>query len=126
MKQFTQVIINTLLLILVLIFIISTSCQKQDPIRAFKPITEKYIEVWCTGNLDLLDNIIDTYFVRHESPSSTSGANGLDSLKNVIISIRKSFPDFHMTLEEEIYVDDKSVLRWSYTATNTGPELFYT
>lgn len=120
MKQLTQTIINTVLWALVLVFLVATGCQQPDAAQKLKPIVEAYAEVWNTGNLNALDAIIDPQFVRHTSPAGTISAAGLDSLKKVIANLRTAYPDFHVTLDEEIYFGEKAVVRWSYIATNTG------
>ncbi len=121
MKQLSQSIFNIVSLSLVAIFFIATGCQQPDASKELKPIGDAYVEAWNTGNLDPLDAIIDSQFVRHVSSASKTGAVDLDSLKSVISNFRTTYPDMHVTLEEEIYAGDKSVARWTYTATNTGP-----
>jgi predicted ester cyclase len=111
-------------LVILTIVVLASGCQQADPSRVLKPITDKYVEAWNTGNLDILDEIIDPQFVRHISASSTTSAVGLDSLKKVISNFRKTYPDFQVTLDDEIFVGNKSVGRWRYTATNTGPGNF--
>lgn len=104
--------------VLALLFV-AIGCQPQDASQELKPIGEVYAEAWNTGNLDLLDDIIDPQFVR--LTGSETSAVGLDSLKQYITAFRTTYPDFHVTIDEGIYVGDKSAARWSYTATNTGP-----
>ena len=121
MKQLSQTIFKIVSLGLVTLFFIASGCQQPDASKELKPITDAYVEAWNTGNLDPLDAIIDSQFVRHVSSASKTGAVDLDSLKRVISNFRTTYPDFHLTLDEEIFVGDKSVGRWTYTATNTGP-----
>jgi predicted ester cyclase len=106
---------------LVTTFFVAIGCQQPDASRELKPIVDVYVEAWNTGDLDALDAIIDPQFVRHVSPTSPTSAAGLDSLKKVISTFRTTYPDFQVTIDEEIYAGSKSVGRWSYTATNTGP-----
>ena len=98
---------------------LAVGCQQQDTSKEWKPILDGVVEAWNTGNLDLLDDIIDPQFVKLVGSDTT--AVGLDSLKQNITTLRTTYPDFHFTLDEEIYVGDKSAVRWSFTATNTGP-----
>ena len=104
--------------VLALLFV-AVGCQPQDASQELKPLGEVYAEVWSTGNLDLLDDLIDPQFVRLSGSDTT--AVGLESLKQVITAFRTTYPDFHVTIDERIYVGDKGAIRWSYTATNTGP-----
>lgn len=121
MTQLSQTIFKSVILGLVTLFFVATGCQQPDASKELKPITDALVEAWNTGNLDPLDAIIDSQYVRHVSPASKTGAVGLDSLKKVISNVRTTYPDFHITLDEEIYVGDKAASRWRYTATNTGP-----
>ena len=81
---------------------------------------DAYVEVWNTGNVDALDAIVDAGVQRHASPTTTVRATSLDELKQAITNIRVQFPDFHVSLDEEIYVAGKSAIRWTITGTHTG------
>jgi predicted ester cyclase len=125
MKQPTQTLTSTVFVALLMALFFAMSCQQPDASQKLKPIVDAYGEVWNTGNLDALDAIIDPQFVRHASSSGTTSAvAGLDALKKVIANLRTTYPDFHMTLDEEIYAGEKAVVRWSYIGTNTGPGNF--
>jgi predicted ester cyclase len=125
MKQLIQIIIDSKFMVsITMLLVIALGCQQPDASKELKPIADTYVEAWNTGNLDLLDAIIDPQYVRHISPTSTTSAVGLDSLKSIISTFRKTYPDFQVTLDEEIYVGDKSVGRWRYSATNTGQGSF--
>ncbi len=104
--------------VLALLFL-ATGCQQQDTSKEWEPISDVYVEAWNTGNLDLLDEVIDPQFVRLTGSDTT--VVGLDSLKQYIIAVRTTYPDFHLTIDEVIYVGDRGAARWSITATNTGP-----
>lgn len=120
MKQLFKTIYKTIILSLLTLSFIAIGCQQPDSSNELKPIADAYAEAWNTGNLDPLNDIIDPQFVRHSSSAPTTGVVGLDSLKNEISNFRTAFPDLHFTLDEEIYVGDKSVKRYRYTATHTG------
>ncbi len=104
--------------VLALLFL-AVGCQQQDTSKEWKPITDGYVKAWNTGNLEILDGIVDPQFVR--IVGSTTLAEGLDSLKKYISSARETYPDFHVTIDERIYAGDKAASRWTVTATNTGP-----
>ncbi len=103
------------------IFFFAVSCEKPDASIELKPLTDKYIEAWNTGNVDLLDDICDVNYVRRMSPASRSGADGLESLKTVITGFRTAYPDFHVTIVEIIYLKNKVISRYTFSGTNTGP-----
>lgn len=97
---------------------LATGCTQQDTAEAWKPIEEGYVEAWNTGNLDILDGILDANFVRFDGANME--ANGLDSMKMVITSIREIYPDFQTTIDEAIYAGDRAACRWHYTGTHSG------
>jgi predicted ester cyclase len=121
MKHLSKLILESISLGLMVLFLFSIGCQQSDASKEFKLIVDAYIDTWNTGNLNTLDAIIDQQFIRHVSPASTTGAVDLDSLKKVISNFRTTYPDFQVTLDEEIYTDNKGAGRWRYTGTNTGP-----
>jgi predicted ester cyclase len=82
---------------------------------------EKYVEAWNTGNVDILDAAVAPNFTRRMSFAARTAADSLASLKEVILSHRASFPDFHVELQEVIYLENKTVSRYKYSGTNTGP-----
>lgn len=108
-------------LIALAMFVFAANGQNSDAKKELKPLTDKYVEVWNTGNIDLLDGIIAPQYVRHMSPTSRSAAKDLDALKKAIISIRTAYPDFHVTMVEEIYLKNKAITRYKFSGTNTGP-----
>lgn len=97
-------------------------CQVPDPVQEasakLKPVVDAYIQAWNTGNIDTLNAICVPQVVRYDRMVETF--RGLDSLKGVIARIRQMYPDFKVTREEEFYVGDHAVVRWTITGTNTG------
>ncbi len=106
--------------VLALVLIAGCQTPPPDPAAELKPIMDAYVEVWNTGNVDALDAIVDAGVQRHASPTTTVRATSLDELKQAITNIRVQFPDFHVSLDEEIYVAGKSAIRWTITGTHTG------
>lgn len=121
MKQLINPIIKSGSLFLIIAVIFATGCQQQkpDPSVELKPILEKGIAIWNTGNFDEVDAIWDENFVRTES--DLPDVKGIDGLKNVVTAFRTPYPDMKLTAEEEIYADNKITIRWNLTGTNTGP-----
>lgn len=102
------------------IFIIG--CQQQKDYSAeLKPLVDKYVEVWNTGNVDELDAVMDVNFVRHAGATS---AEGLDNIKKLVTGTRTAFPDIKLVLDNEIYSENRFASRFYFTATNTGPGQF--
>jgi predicted ester cyclase len=105
--------------VLTAIILFTAGCQQQkDHSKEIDPIVDKYVEVWNTGNVDELDAVIDTNFVRHAESTSTEG---LDNLKKLITGTRTAFPDLDLVLNDKIYSENRFAAHFSFTATNTGP-----
>ena len=102
-------------------FIYISGCQpmKSDPSQEMKPIADKYLDVWNTGNLDELNSIIDSSFVYMQNAEPQ--VMGLDGIKKEITQIRTAFPDLKITSENLIYGENGWAVRWKLTGTNTGP-----
>ena len=120
MKKLIQSILKAGSLFLVFVAILTAGCQqpKPDASQELKPLIDKYVEVWNTGNVDELDAIMDINFVRNAEASS---AEGLDNLKKLVTGTRTAFPDINLVLNNEIYTENRFAARFSFTATNTGP-----
>lgn len=108
----------------IMLFITATGCQEPpppppNPAETLAPIVEAYAAVWNTGDTAALDTLLTSTFVRHAS--ANSAANGRDSLKQVITAFRTTYPDFNVALNEVVYSENRAAIRWSFTATNTGP-----
>jgi len=101
------------------------SCQPAAPTDhsvELRPIIDGYVEAWNTGNMDALDSIIAANYQR--SGPSGGDASSLEELKAVIGRFRTAFPDARVTVDEADYLDNRSVIRWTYTGTNTGEGQF--
>jgi predicted ester cyclase len=121
MKLLLQSNIKVVIFTLTTLLFFTIGCQQPDPALELKPKFDAGVEAWNTGNLDGLDDIIDSQYVRHVSPSTQStSAEGLDSLKRVITNLRKIYPDFNLTVDDEVYGVDKAAARWRYTGTHSG------
>lgn len=119
MKQFIIRILRASSLFLVLTFFIFSGCQQQkDYSKELKPLVDKYLQAWQTGNVDELEAIFHPNFIRHSDKSSS--ANNLEELKKVIKEFKDNFQDAKLISEEEIFTENKFSGRWSFTATSTG------
>ena len=111
------------LLILLVSVCILIGCQPRDPVQEatakLKPVVDAYYQAWNTGKLDTLNAICDPQVVRYAG--LTGADRGVDSLKQMIAGIRTMFPDFKVTVEEELYVGNHAVTRWTITGTNSVP-----
>lgn len=122
MKKFLMIIP------LVIMLCFAFSCQKQATEEALEGITEEealqivghILEIFNEGNLALVDELYKPGFVRHDR-ALPEDIVGLDAFKNYVTSLRTAYPDFRVTVDEQIVKGDKIVTRWTVTATNTGP-----
>ena len=68
-------------------------------------------EAWSTGNVAIFDEVC--------APNYGIGDGGtLQTLKDVVLSTRKSFPDLHCTVEEIIAEGDTVAYRWTMRGTH--------
>ncbi len=85
---------------------------------ANREVVLKYHEVWTTGRLNDLDNILAEDFVCH----FIGGLEwiGLDGAKNSISNHKVSFPDWKEKVVDIIAERDKVVTRFKSTGTHQG------
>ncbi|MBT8385980.1 MAG: ester cyclase [Ignavibacteria bacterium] len=106
--------------LLVLIFQLTTSCQKTDYKQQIDPLLDKYLHVWNSGNFEELDAITSPEFELRMNPDFKP-KTGRKLLKEEITNTRKAFPDFYLAVEKRFFVGDSAVaIQWLLTGTNTG------
>ncbi len=79
-------------------------------------------EVWSRGDLDRLDEILAPEAVHHD-PYDPHGAEGLAAMKESITRLRGKYPDFQMTVEDQVAEGDKVATRWIATMTQLGTQV---
>ncbi len=86
-----------------------------------KALVRRYFEeIWDKGNLELIDELFTTNFVRH-GPSATEGeVRGLEGFKGVVSMYRTAFPDLRVPIEDLIAEGDRVVTRWTARGTHQG------
>ena len=84
-------------------------------------LVRRYFEgIWDDGNLDLIDELFTTNFVRH-GPTATEGeVRGLEGFKGVVGMYRTAFPDLRVPIEDLIAEGDRVVSRWTARGTHQG------
>lgn len=107
------------LILLLSIFISFLGCQKKPSSQNLKPIIDKYVEFWNTGNFAGIEEILHPEFELRMTPKFEP-ETGIESFKESVIKWRKAYPDFHIVVDEIIYGINKVAARWTITATNTG------
>jgi predicted ester cyclase len=106
----------------VISFALLAGCAQPDPAVRLEPVIDAFVEVWNTGDYEVLDRICDPNFELHVTPGYEV-AVGLDSLKAEMNRNRTMFPDFHVTIDDRFYTETAVFSRWTVTGTNTGPGL---
>ena len=86
-----------------------------------KALVRRYFEeIWDKGNLDLIDELFTTNFVRH-GPTGTEGVvRGLEGFKGLVSMYRTAFPDLQIPIADVIAEGDRVVTRWMTRGTHQG------
>jgi steroid delta-isomerase-like uncharacterized protein len=84
-----------------------------------KAIQRRWIEEgWNKHDPDLVDELFDADFVMH-SPGRPEG-DSREDFKNNMIAALNTFPDLHVTLDDQIAEGDKVVNRLTFAGTHSG------
>jgi serine phosphatase RsbU (regulator of sigma subunit) len=82
-----------------------------------KAIFRRYIEeVWNRTNLELVDEIFDRY-ISHQ-PEGPSLERGPEDVKHFVSEFRSAFPDFRISIDDQIAEGDKVVVRATIRGTH--------
>ena len=81
--------------------------------EANKAIMRRFVEVWNTDNVDLIDEVVAADCVL-----PNLGVRGAEALKQGVTAFRSIFPDTHLTTEDVIAEGDKVVVRISGSGTH--------
>ncbi|MBV9711630.1 MAG: ester cyclase [Ktedonobacteraceae bacterium] len=69
------------------------------------------------GKLELVDKLFTTNFVDHSTPEQATGPAGV---KDFFSSVRSSFPDLHVSIDDIIAEDSRVVVRTTWQGTHLG------
>ena len=72
-------------------------------------------EGWNQGRLEVVDELV----ARDAVPAHQSPSPGRQSWKDAIVMYRSAFPDLTYRIDDLFGAEDKVVLRWTATATDT-------
>ena len=85
----------------------------------YKSLVRRFIErVYNAGDVDFVDSIVAPEFVRHGIGGTM---HGRQVIKDRVAAARTAFPDFHITIEDQIAEADKVVTRQTHRGTHKGP-----
>lgn len=72
-------------------------------------------EIFNQGNLAVADTIVAADYINHNpAPGEPPGCEGL---KQFVTYMRNTFPDLHITVEDQVAEDDKVVTRFTISGT---------
>lgn len=83
-----------------------------------KGFAQKIVEMFNTGNLDLAKEVFSENYVDHQKPDFIS-FDGYQEFQEIIKLARKSLPELKVIIEDEIYIENKFVLRLSWKSFNS-------
>ncbi len=106
--------------ILVVFLGLVLGCQQAGITAQDEERNRKVLEIWNTGNLELVDEVFSPDYERHYV-DIYEDIVGADAFKEWVTSTRTTFPDFNVTIHEQIKSGDTFASRWTLTGTNTGP-----
>jgi steroid delta-isomerase-like uncharacterized protein len=85
-----------------------------------KALVRRFIEeVWNSGNLDAIDELIAENHVDHD-PAQAGGPGGRQALRAFIEMYRAAYPDTHLAIGEMIAEGDLVAMTWTATGTHQG------
>lgn len=87
-----------------------------------KEIIRHWVDVWNTGNLEPLQELIAPDYVAHFQDRTMRPESGPEWYRQYIAQARTAFPDFHVTTEDLLTDGDKVVGRWAWSGTHLGDE----
>jgi hypothetical protein len=109
-----------LFLLFLIALLLLMSCAEQYNPEKIKPVLDKYVEAWNTGDLALLNGVVDTSFELRKIPDFKP-MHGIKALENYIIGTRTVVPDFTLKESEKLFISDTAVvLTWTVTGTYKG------
>jgi steroid delta-isomerase-like uncharacterized protein len=84
-----------------------------------KALIEQDLQVWNDGDVSVYDEILHPDFVRHEMDIKDDMV-GIEANKKNVQFNRTAFPDFHVSADNAIFIEDTIVMRWTLTGTHLG------
>jgi steroid delta-isomerase-like uncharacterized protein len=84
-----------------------------------KDIIRRLCEEINKGNLDAVDEIFASDYVRHD-PSDLLSDIGREEYKQTFTKLRRAFPDAHWSLEDLLSDGDKVIGRWAFHGIHRG------
>lgn len=109
-----------LMLALIAVLFLFFGCQSNSEVTNLdsnRNLVKQYHEVWSTGDIEKLNEILSPDFVCHYLTDEEW--KGIDASKTEIANWRKLFPDWNEEIVDVIQEKDKVVTRYKSSATHT-------
>lgn len=74
-------------------------------------------EIFSEGNLDVIDEIVAADYVCYDH-ARPEPVRGREALKQAVTSMRTIFPDFTVTVDDQVAEGETVVTRWTATGTH--------
>ena len=83
-----------------------------------KAVIQRWVEMWNTGNVVTIDQLVTADFVRHDP--TRPEVHGPEAERQFVTGTRAAFPDLHFTIEDLIAEGDEVVARLTAQGTQQG------
>ncbi|HEY6751334.1 MAG TPA: ester cyclase [Rubrobacteraceae bacterium] len=81
-------------------------------------------EAFGQGKPELLEDLLDSDFVRYDAYIEAGAVRGVQTVKENIVWFHSVFPDLTCTIEDQVAEREKVVTRWTVRGTHQGEEFF--
>lgn len=84
-----------------------------------KALSKRFLdEIWNKGNMGVIGELMDENYINHSAPPGFS--QDREGFRQFATMYRAAFPDFSMTVDDQVAEGDKVVTRFTATGTHTG------
>jgi steroid delta-isomerase-like uncharacterized protein len=85
-----------------------------------KAIARRALELFSSGDLDDLDELVSEDAVDHDTQNPNAGIHGPEGAKQTAAIYRAAFSDLQITVEDQIAEGNKVATRWRAVGTQDG------
>lgn len=89
-----------------------------------REVAKRFIHIWGDGDLQLIDELADPQ-IEVAYPVLPRTIRGSRLFKRIMEGFRSSFPDSSLRIEETMAEDDRVLVRWTFSGTQSGPLLSF-
>jgi steroid delta-isomerase-like uncharacterized protein len=90
------------------------------PVESLMEYQRIWVEGLNRGNASAADTVFAPDCVVHLT-GVAEPIRGVGAWKEVVTGLLQAFPDFHVTVEDQLAQGDRMAFRWVATGTHTGP-----